>query len=122
IDAVESILELVMNFDLADVDINELKIRNDRFENLVRALLSFEISLLQKLESSDQSSTSDFISDLRLDILIFTFEMLLHLCFVEQIEALKDEYLRRVAQYRLAKNFSYYFKTHGGIEHKAAAT
>jgi len=39
-------------------------------------------------------------------------------CIVEELEALKNEYLRRVAQYRLAKNFNYYFKRHGGIEHK----
>jgi hypothetical protein len=45
--------------------------------------------------------------------------MLLHTCIVERLEALKNEYLRRVAQYRLAKNFGYYFKKHGGIEHKA---
>ncbi|MEO7767506.1 MAG: hypothetical protein ABIS01_08775, partial [Ferruginibacter sp.] len=118
-DAVESILELVMNFELANVDINELKSRYDRFEKEVRVLSLFAISLLQKLEADDKSHLNDLATDLYLDVLIFNLEMLLHLCFVEQIEALKSEYLRRVAQYRLAKNFSYYFKTHGGIEHKA---
>ncbi len=58
-------------------------------------------------------------SDLYLDLLVFTLEMLLHLCFTEQIEALKSEYERRLATFRLGKNFSYYYKKHGGVEHKA---
>ncbi|MEO8960801.1 MAG: hypothetical protein ABI325_02905 [Ginsengibacter sp.] len=119
IDTVESVLELVMNFELADVDVNELKSRYDRFEKEVRLVSLFAISFLQTLENNDKSHLSDLASDLYLDLLIFNLEMLLHLCFVEQVEALKSEYLRRIAQYRLAKNFSYYFKTHGGIEHKA---
>lgn len=119
IDAIESIMELVMNFELADVDTSELKNRYNRLEKEIRVLTTFAILFLQTLESNDQSHLADLASDLYLDLLIFNLEMLLNLCFVEQIEALKSEYLRRMAQYRLAKNFSYYFKTHGGIEHKA---
>lgn len=45
----------------------------------------------------------DLASDLYLDLLIFKLETLLNSCFVEQVEALKSEYNRRMAQYRLAK-------------------
>ncbi|MDQ6764153.1 MAG: hypothetical protein M3015_16210 [Bacteroidota bacterium] len=119
IDAVESVLELVMNFELSEVNTLELKSRYDRFEKEVGVVSHFAISFLQQLENNDKAHLNDLASDLYLDLLIFNLEMLLHLCFVEQVEALKNEYLRRMAQYRLAKNFSYYFKTHGGIEHKA---
>ncbi len=119
IDAIESILELVMNNELADVNTADLKTRNERLEKEVRVISAFAILFLQKLESNDQSSLSDLASDMYLDLLIFNLETILNLCFVEQVEALKSEYNRRMAQYRLAKNFSYYFKTHGGIEHKA---
>jgi hypothetical protein len=119
IDAIESILELVMNNELADINTTELKSRNERLEKEVSVISAFAILFLQKLESNDQSSLSDLASDLYLDLLVFNLQTILNLCFVEQVEALKSEYNRRMAQYRLAKNFSYYFKTHGGIEHKA---
>ncbi len=119
VDAIESILELVMNNELADVDTRELKTRHDRLEKEIRVLSAFAVLFLQTLENNDQSNLSDLASDLYLDLLIFNLETLLNSCFVEQVEALKSEYNRRMAQYRLAKNFSYYFKNHGGIEHKA---
>ena len=119
IDAVESMLELVMDFELSKVDTNELKSRNDRFEKEVRTLSLFAISFLETLENADKTHLNDLASDMYLDLLIFNLETLLQLCFVEQVEALKTEYLRRVAQYRLAQNLGYYFKNHGGIEHKA---
>lgn len=119
VDAIESILELVMNNDLADVDTTELKSRNDRLEKEIRVLSAFAVLFLQTLENNDQSHVADLASDLYLDLLIFNLETLLNSCFVEQVEAIKSEYNRRMAQYRLARNFSYYFKTHGGIEHKA---
>lgn len=119
IDAVESILELVMTNDLAGIDINELKRRNDRFEKEITLITLLTISFLQTLQNSDNTNLSELVSDLYLDLLIFNLEMLLHLCFVNQVEALKNEYQRRIAQYRIAKNFNVYFKQHGGIEHKA---
>jgi len=54
-----------------------------------------------------------------LDLFVDNVQMILHTCIIERLEALKNEYLRRIAQYRMAKNFSYYFRKHGGIEHKA---
>jgi len=119
VDAIESILELVMNNDLADVDTTELKSRNDRLEKEIRVLSTFAVLFLQTLENNDQSHVADLASDLYLDLLIFNLETLLNSCFVEQVESIKSEYNRRMAQYRLAKNFSFYFKNHGGIEHKA---
>ena len=119
VDAIESILELVMNNELADLNTTELKSRYDRLEKEIRVLTAFAVLFLQKLESNDQSQVSDLASDLYLDLLIFNLQTILNSCFVEQAEALKSEYNRRMAKYRLAKNFSYYFKNHGGIEHKA---
>ncbi len=119
VDSVESILELVMNNELADVNTTELKNRNDRLEKEIRVLSTYAVLFLQQLENNDQTHLADLASDLYLDLLIFNLETLLNSCFVEQVEAIKSEYNRRMAQYRLAKNFSYYFKNHGGIEHKA---
>jgi hypothetical protein len=118
-DAVESMLELVMTNDLANIDVNELKKRNDRFEKEIRIITAFTIAFLHKLQNNDNSNLTDLVTDLYLDLLIANLQMLLNLCFVEQVEALKNEYERRMAQYRIAKNFNYYFKHHGGIEHKA---
>ncbi len=119
VDSIESILELVMNNELADLNTTELKSRYDRLEKEIGVLTAFAVLFLQKLESNDQSHVSDLASDLYLDLLIFNLQTILNSCFVEQAEALKSEYNRRMAKYRLAKNFSYYFKNHGGIEHKA---
>jgi len=118
-DAVESMLQLVMTNDLGEIDVNELKRRNDRFEKEITILTMFTITFLQTLQNNDNTNLSELVSDLYLDLLIFNLEMLLHLCFVEQVEAIKNEYQRRVAQYRIAKNFNVYFRQHGGIEHKA---
>ena len=119
VDAIESMMELVMNFDLADVDTTVLKSRNDRLEKETKVLSTYAVLFLQTLENNDQSHVNDLASDLYLDLVIFNLESLLSSCFVEQVEAIKSEYNRRMAQYRLAKNFSFYFKNHGGIEHKA---
>jgi hypothetical protein len=118
-DAIESMLELVMTNDLATIDVNELKKRNDRFEREITILTMFAITFMQTLQNNDNTNLSELVQDLYLDLLIFNLEMMLHLCFTQQVEAVKNEYERRMAQYRIAKNFNYYFKLHGGIEHKS---
>jgi hypothetical protein len=119
IDAIESVIELVMNYELANINTTELKNRINRLKEVIRTLIAYTEWLLTHLKSNDNLALAAIVADLSLDLLIFKLEMLLNSCFVEQIEALKSEYRRRMAQYRLARNLSYYFKTHGGIEHKA---
>ncbi len=56
IDAIESILELVMNHELSDLDVAELKSRYDRFEKEVRVLSLFAISLVAKTGECRQTT------------------------------------------------------------------
>jgi hypothetical protein len=119
LDAVESIMQLVMINPLSEIDVSELKKRNNRFETEVRTLSIFAIGLLQLLQGKDNSELTELISDLYLDVVVYNLQSLLSLCFLEQVASLKSEYHRRIAQYRLARNFNSYYKQHGGLEHKA---
>ena len=118
IDAVESLLQMLMNEDLASIDPSDFKLSYVVYEKAVNVLEAILLSAIEKLGSSD-SPLSDFTADYYLDLFIANVQAVLQTCIVDTLEALKNEYLRRVAQYRLAKNFNYYFKRHGGIEHKA---
>ncbi|PVD53941.1 hypothetical protein DC498_00660 [Terrimonas sp.] len=95
IDSIESMFILLMNNELADLNITAFKTAYERYET---AIENVSVRLL------------------RINI---NPQIFLNTCITEQLEALKNEYLRRTAQYRLAKNFSYYFSRHGGVEHKA---
>lgn len=95
LDRIETMFEILMNNELADFNITVFKGAYDRYELTVKGLYN----ALSKITDSVQS--------------------FLDTCIIEKLEALKNEYLRRTAEYRLAKNFSYYFSKHGGLEHKA---
>ena len=64
VDAIESILELVMNNELADVYTRELKTRHDRLEKEIRVLSAYAVLCLQTPENNEQSSLSDLAGDL----------------------------------------------------------
>ncbi|MBC7849221.1 MAG: PKD domain-containing protein [Chitinophagaceae bacterium] len=94
----------------------------DRVEAAIAVLMSAELAEL----STEQFKTTyrrleTHVANLRKSSAVIKNEvaMTFDSCIIERLEALKNEYLRRTAQYRLAKNFSYYFSKHGGVEHKA---
>lgn len=95
IDRIESVIRLLMSNELAELNIVGFKTTFKRLETEAKALKQVSPRIATEVE--------------------ITFDS----CIVERLEALKNEYLRRTAEYRLAKNFSYYFKKHGGVEHKA---
>jgi hypothetical protein len=95
IDRIESVIRLVMLNELADLNVADFKNAFKRLETAVKNLKNVSPRIAAEVE--------------------MTFDS----CIVERLEALKNEYLRRTAEYRLARNFNYYFKKHGGIEHKA---
>ena len=95
LDSVESMFAVLMKQDLSLLDTNGFKTLYSKFVKEV-----------------------NFIGTTKLGTLV-NFQSILQTCIVEKLEALKNEYLRRMAQYRLARNFNYYFKKHPGIEHKA---
>jgi hypothetical protein len=95
IDSIESMFEILMNNELADLNIISFKTAYERYETAIESVAT------------------------RLARIGINTQIFLNTCIIEKLEALKNEYLRRTAQYRLAKNFSHYFSRHGGVEHKA---
>ncbi|HKZ66675.1 MAG TPA: hypothetical protein VJ111_09985, partial [Chitinophagaceae bacterium] len=95
IDSIESMFEILMNNELADLNIISFKTAYERYETAIESVAT------------------------RLARIGINTQIFLSTCIIEKLEALKNEYLRRTAQYRLAKNFSHYFSGHGGVEHKA---
>ncbi len=116
VDSVESMLQSLMIQDLPVIDPTAFKGLYSVFEKATNALKVLLLGLINDLQNKDtQDSEIDYLTGLLLN----NAQAILQTCITEKLEALKNEYLRRVAQYRLAKNFNYYFKKHGGIEHKA---
>jgi len=118
IDGVESMLKVLMTTPLADLNTTTFRSLYNAFEAQISATTTTVLALLRQLEGAGNAE-NDFTSDYLLDVFITNQQLLLNTCIVERLEALRSEYLRRVAEYRLAKNFNYYFKKHGGLEHKA---
>ena len=98
IDSIETMFEILMNNELADLNIISFKTAYDRYETAIESVAT------------------------RLARIGINTQIFLSTCIIEKLEALKNEYLRRTAQYKLAKNFSHYFSRHGGVEHKAGVT
>jgi hypothetical protein len=101
---------------LPAIDPTAFKGLYSNFEKATNALKALLLGVINDLQNKE---TQDAEIDYLTDLLLNNAQAILQTCITEKLEALKNEYLRRVAQYRLAKNFNYYFKKHGGIEHKA---
>ena len=112
IDSAEEVFKILMDNDLDSLDTTEFKTVYIRFEKETKTLQGLTWQALIKLNDNQAVRDAIFLLD-------SNKEMVLHTCIAEKLEALKAEYRRRLAQYRLAKNFAYYFKKHGGVEHKA---
>lgn len=117
VDSVESLFQVLMTVDLPALDTTAFKVLYTTFETSTNTLRDVLLGMLRDLEN--KGTLQDLGIDYYLDLLVDNAQTIQQTCIAEKLEALKNEYLRRVAQYRLAKNFNYYFKKHGGIEHKA---
>lgn len=116
-DSIESMFQLLMTYGLAEINTATFKSAYGRYESELHFINGTLPGLLKNIGATGKADS--FAIDYLLDVFVDNVQILLHTCMVERLEALRSEYLRRVAQYRLAKNFGYYFKKHGGIEHKA---
>lgn len=117
VDSIESMLQVFMTQDLPSIDPTSFKSLYAGFEKATNVLKDVVLALINDLQNKD--NPQDLEIDYLTDLLLNNAQAILQTCIAEKLEALKNEYLRRVAQYRLAKNFNYYFKRHGGLEHKA---
>ncbi|MCO4294460.1 hypothetical protein NF867_16480 [Solitalea sp. MAHUQ-68] len=95
IDSIESMFKILLTNELSELNMTEFKTAYNRYEKAVKNLAK------------------------QLRLITDKVQVFLSTCIVEQLEALKDEYRRRINQYKLAQKFNNYFKKHGGIEHKA---
>ena len=117
IDSVESMFQIVMTNELSVLSTSSFKLAYNRFENEVNIVHSSTLGFVKGLAAG--RNVDNIMLNNLLDLFVDNKQMLFHTCIVERLEALRSEYQRRLAQYKLAKNFNYYFKKHGGIEHKA---
>ncbi|WP_157604552.1 hypothetical protein [Solitalea canadensis] len=98
IDSIESMFKILLNNELSELNLTEFKNAYIRYEKEVKNLAK------------------------QLRVITDKVQVFLSTCIVEKLEALKDEYRRRMNQYALARKFNNYFKAHGGIEHKAGVS
>ncbi|MBL0741125.1 hypothetical protein [Chryseolinea lacunae] len=116
VDSVESMVEMLMNNPLSSLEGTLFKLAYTRFETEVSVISQAVLALLKSQEASGQNNAA---AEYLRDLFVGNGQRMLHTCIVEKLAALHSEYQRRLAQYRLARNFGYYFKRHGGLEHKA---
>jgi hypothetical protein len=69
--------------------------------------------------SANASAILKTAAKLNLEEILRKFPTLIHTCFDERFEALKNEYLKRQKEFQALVNFVNYFKKHPGMEHKA---
>lgn len=119
IDRVETLLATLMNNELADLDVNDVKIQYEKINEVINSIHRIINELSASFYSIFSNSQLNFFENLLLNLFVKNIQLLNQSCFIEQLVALKNEYSRRLAQYRMAQNFNYYFKQHGGMEHKA---
>ncbi len=119
IDRFETLLATLMNNELSEVNVDEVKFQYEKINAIINSIHRFINELSGSFFGIFSNSKLNFFENMLLNLFVKNIQLLNQSCFIEQLVALKNEYNRRMAQYRLAKNFSYYFKTHGGIEHKA---
>lgn len=115
IDSIESMLLILMTESLDSLDTAIFKTTYTRYQTEINAINRLVSTIAKELGDKAINTIYEVLTEL----FINNLQILLHTCITEKLEALKREYLRRQAQLRLAKNFNYYFKMHGGIEHKA---
>lgn len=98
IDSIESMFRILLTNELSELNLSEFKTAYDRYEKAVNNLFNQLRTITDKVQ------------------------VFLTTCIIEKLQALKDEYNRRMNQYILARKFNNYFKQHGGVEHKAGVT
>lgn len=98
IDSIESMFRILLTHELSELDMTEFKVAYARYEKAVTNLSK------------------------QLSVITDKVQVFLSTCIVEKLEALKDEYNRRLNQFVLARKFNNYLRQHGGVEHKAGVT
>jgi len=112
IDSVETMFKMLMDNSLDTLDTGYFKGAYLGFE--INGIAYFDLLMRDLRANTDNEANREEIFEAESDE-----KIMLNTCITEKLDALKTEYNRRMAQYRLAKNFAYYFKQHGGVEHKA---
>jgi hypothetical protein len=117
VDAVESLMQLVMSSSIASLDI----IKFQQQYNLTKTSASLLVILIA--EYYENAITGDTIAawlkDLEIDLVSEEFTTLIYSCLDERLQTLKAEYNRRLQQYQLQRSFLYYYQKYPGLEHKA---
>jgi hypothetical protein len=118
LDSIEGMFYILMTEQLSELNTSEFQPAYTRYESEVNSIRTIIQELVKEIGDAGAKRDNPVIDTLA-DLFVENVQLLLQTCIVERLEAIKNEYLRRLAQYRLAKNFNFYFKNHGGIEHKA---
>ena len=116
IDSIENMFLLLMPQALSGLDIDAFQNAYDRYASEVNTISN---AVRTQIKPVTPGSAINPLPNRLTDIFVTNVYALLRTCIIEQLEALITEYKRRLAQYNLARNFGYYFKNHGGVEHKA---
>ncbi|GAA0879205.1 hypothetical protein GCM10009119_21730 [Algoriphagus jejuensis] len=101
------IVKYLLSFDLNQFD-------EDAYNKLWTPYSKTVASLIQEATKSENEEIKQYFSAKNTELLFK--------CANEKLFALKEEYLKRLAQYDAAINFNEYFKKHPGLEHKAGVT
>ena len=107
IDTIEGLLKILLSDSLSKISVDQFK----------KAYTSFADNLEHYKENLQNILTERY--NFQVNEFLYLINESLATCINEKVQALKTEYLRRLEQYRLEKNFNYYFKKHQGLEHKA---
>ncbi|MEO8862521.1 MAG: hypothetical protein ABI358_13925 [Ginsengibacter sp.] len=117
VDAVESLMQLVMTSSIASLDIIKFQ------QQYILAKTSASLLAILIAEYYENTITGDTIApwlkDLEIDLVSEEFTTLIYSCLDERLQTLKAEYNRRLQLYQLQRSFLYYYQKHPGLEHKA---
>lgn len=122
IDCVEELIATILPKYLRDFDLAAFL---SRYSLLFQEAQAFGLILVaikayfQALKEPPQTGLEIFIRTAVIDFLINEMEMVTHLCMDEKIEALVNEYRKRINDINLENIFSNYSTHHPGLDHKA---
>jgi hypothetical protein len=116
-DEIETLLSTLLNNELSELNVLDVKSQYQKINDTINSIHRFINELSGSFFNIFSNSKLNVFENLLLNLFVKNIQLLNQSCFIEQLIALKNEYDRRVAKYRLEKNFNYYFQNHGGIAH-----
>ena len=119
IDAVESLMKLLLLSSVATLDTAALRSTYLRYLGTITIVTSYLAFFNDIASKATEPKPDEWVLNRDLDLLLVEFGILTSVCLDERLQTLKDEYNRRLQLYRLQLSFLYYFKKHPGLEHKA---